>query len=112
MSERGRDALPNVWEWSGGPPRYPGVVERTSRMSRSGRETLPNVRECWEALTNVQKACRMSDSVWKALPDVREALLDVRERSRGPPGCPELVVTPFQMSGSGLEAIPDVREWS
>ena len=92
MSESGRDALPNVWEWSGGPPRCPGVVERISRMSRSGRETLPNVRECWETLTNVRKACRMSGSVQKALPNVREALSDIRERSGGPPGCPEVVV--------------------
>ena len=35
ISGSGRKAIPNVWEWSGGPPQ----------MSRSGRETLPDVQE-------------------------------------------------------------------
>ena len=52
MSGRGRDVLPDVLEWSGGPPGCPGVVERPSpvfgrpsRMSGSSRETLTEVRE-------------------------------------------------------------------
>ena len=60
-----RKDLPDVREWSGAPPGCPGVVEgppgcpgvvwmppgcqgvvgRPSRMSRNGREALPNVRE-------------------------------------------------------------------
>ena len=55
MSGSGRKAIPNVLEWSVGPPgwpvvvrspyKYPGVVERPSQMSGNGRETFPNVRE-------------------------------------------------------------------
>ena len=44
MSGSDRDALPYVWQLSGGPPESPGVVVRPSRMSRSGREALPDVR--------------------------------------------------------------------
>ena len=52
----------------------------------------------------------------------RDALLDVRMWSGGPrrlegvvrrhPGCPGVVGKPSQMSGSGLETRPEVREWS
>ena len=55
MSGSGRDALPDVreWsgylgnlrEWSGSPPECPGVVGRPSQMSGSGREALLDVRE-------------------------------------------------------------------
>ena len=45
MSGRGREDLLDVREWSGSPPGSPGVVGRTSRMSKSGREALPEVRE-------------------------------------------------------------------
>ena len=52
MPGSGREALPDVREWSGGPlgcPEgplgCPGVVRRPSRMSGSSREALPNVRE-------------------------------------------------------------------
>ena len=72
MSGSGRDTLPDVWEWSGDPPGYlgvvgrpagcPGVVERLSRMSGSGLETLVYVRKWWKPLPDVQKACRMSGS--------------------------------------------------
>ena len=54
----------------------------------------------------------MFGSVWKALPDVREALTHLREWSGGPPGYPEVVGRPHQMSRSGREALSDVREWS
>ena len=73
-------------------------------MSRSGREALPDV---WE---------------WSGGPH------NVRERSGGPPGClgvvgrpsrclevvgrlTRVVGRPSQMSGSGREALLDVREW-
>ena len=45
MSKSGREALPNVREWSGGPPECPGMIGRPSLMSGSGRESLPNVLE-------------------------------------------------------------------
>ena len=38
MSGCGRETLPDVWELSVVPPGCPGVVERVSRMSGSGRE--------------------------------------------------------------------------
>ena len=53
MSWSGRMAIPNVREWSEGPPKCPGVDGRTSwifesgreafRMSWSGRMAIPNV---------------------------------------------------------------------
>ena len=45
MSGSGRVTLPDVREWSGGPPGCPGMVGRPSRMSGSGREAFPDV---WE----------------------------------------------------------------
>ena len=62
MSGSGREALPDVREWSvdppecletrqdvqgwsGGLPGYPGVVGKPSRMSGSGREAIADVRE-------------------------------------------------------------------
>ena len=36
LSGSGRLALPDVQEWSGGPPGYPGLVGRPCRMSESG----------------------------------------------------------------------------
>ena len=56
----GWESLPDVREWSGGPPECPGVVGSSSRLFESGRETLPNVwdthqdsRELSEALPDV-----------------------------------------------------------
>ena len=42
----------------------------------------------------------------------REAILNVRELSGVPPGCPGVVGRPSWKSGSGREAFPDVQEWS
>ena len=49
----GQETLPEGWdeailggqEWSAGPPRRPGVVERPSRRARSGNEALLEYRE-------------------------------------------------------------------
>ena len=41
----------------------------------------------------------------------REAILDVREWSGGPPGGPEEVGRPSRMFGCGWEAFPVVQEW-
>ena len=41
-----------------------------------------------------------------------EALPDVREGSGGPPGCPEVIGRPSQMSRRGREALLDIWEWS
>ena len=45
MSAIGREALPDVWKWSGGPPGCPGVVKRPSRMSGFGRVAFPDIQE-------------------------------------------------------------------
>ena len=95
MSGSGWEVLSNVREWSGNPPRCPRVIERSSEMSGS----------VWEA-------SRMSGSCREDLPDVREALLYVRERSGVPPGSLGVVGRPSRMSNISLEAILDVREWS
>ena len=86
-------------------------------MSRSGRETHPDVPEWWEALLNVRqflrgpRGCsgvarrpsRMSGGGQEALPNVREWF-------GGPHGCPGVVGRSSWMSGSSREALPDVRE--
>ena len=42
----------------------------------------------------------------------QEALPEVREWFEGPPGFPEVVERPSQMSESGQESLPDVQECS
>ena len=42
----------------------------------------------------------------------REVLPDVREWSRGHPGCSGVVEWPSRMSESGQEVHPYVRKWS
>ena len=49
MSGSGREALPDVQEWSKGPTGCPGVVGRPCWMSGSSLETLPKIREWLEA---------------------------------------------------------------
>ena len=44
MPGSGRDALPDVWEWSGGLRGCPGVVGRPSQMSGSVREALKDAQ--------------------------------------------------------------------
>ena len=66
MSGSGRETLLDVREWSGGPPECPGVVGRPSRKSRIGREALRHIREF-----SVSPP-RMSESGQEAIPDVRE----------------------------------------
>ena len=63
MSGSSREALPDVREWSGGPPGGPGVVVRPFRRSGSGREALLNDRE-WVGMPS-----QMSGSGREALPD-------------------------------------------
>ena len=65
---------------------------------RGGREALTDVQEWWKALPDVQEVSwmcgrpsRLSGSGWETIPNVWEALLDIREWSEGPPGSPEVV---------------------
>ena len=85
MSGSGRESLPEVREWSVGPPGCTGVIGSPSQMSQSVRHPLTGG--------------------WEAFPDVREW-------SGDHPGYPDVVGRPFRMSGSGLVALLDVREWS
>ena len=39
-----REALPDIWQWSGDHPGFAEVVGRPSRMSESAMEVLPDVR--------------------------------------------------------------------
>ena len=103
MSGSGLEALPDVREWSGGPPECPGVVGRPFRMSRSGREALPMSRSDQEALPDGRDALPKSESG----PDT---LSDVRERSGVNPGCRGVVGRPSKMFKSGREALPNVQE--
>ena len=41
----GREALPESWDWSGGPPDGPQVVRRLSRLAGNGRKALLEGRE-------------------------------------------------------------------
>ena len=74
MSGSGRQAVTDVREWSGGPPRCAGVVGIPSWMSGSGREAILDVREWSETLPNFQ------------------------EWSEDNPECPGVVGRPFRMS--------------
>ena len=62
-----------------------GSCRRPSRMSGTGREALPDVREWWNALQ------------------------DVRQWSVSTPKCPGVVGSPSRKSRSGQEALPYVR---
>ena len=83
-SGSGRDALPDVREWSGDPNRCPRLVESPP--------------ECQDV---VKRTSRMSAIGWEALPDVRKWSSD-------PPRCLGVVGRPFQKSAIGREALPDV----
>ena len=102
MSESGRDALPDIWEWLGGPSGCLAVVGKPSRMSRTS----------WRVSRHGGFGPLKCPGVQKALPDDRETLSDIREWSGGPPGYTGVVRRPCQMSGSGWEAIPNVRDSS
>ena len=91
-------------------------------MSRSGRETLWNVPEWWEALLDVRQLSGGPSEVREALPDVRELSRVPTGNLGGQPGGVRMVGTPsrmslrggrpFRMSGSCRVALPDVRECS
>ena len=97
-----REALLDIREWSGGPPGCPGVVESSSRLFESGRETLRMSGIPTEISGSGQRPSLMSGSSREDLPDVREC-------SRGSPGSSEVVGWPSRMSGNGREALLDVR---
>ena len=94
MSKSGRETLPDVREWSGGPPKCPGVVGSPFRMSGVVGRPSQMFGSCWEAPCMSRRLSRLFGSHWETLPDVREW-------SGGPPGYP-----------SGRDALLDVREWS
>ena len=101
MSRSGRETLPDALECLESPPKCPGVVGNTSRMTGRVRKALPNVRE--------------------ALWNVREWLGGPFGSLEGPPACSGVVwrpsrmslrgESPFWMAVSGRKAIPNVRVW-
>ena len=101
-SMSGREALPEVREWSGGLPGGPGVVGWLFRGSDSGGEALPEVRE-WSG--GFPRGPGVVGSG-------RETHPEVRESSRSPPGGPGVVGRYSRMSESGQEALPVVQEWA
>ena len=88
-------------------------------MSGSGRETLPDIPEWWEALLDVREwlGGPLGHPVvvnWPSwMPKSgRETLPDVQELSGEPSGYPGVVGRPSQISGSGWEVLLDIAEWS
>ena len=93
-----RDALPDIREWSGGPPGCLRVVGcpsrkigRPARRSGNGPDNLQDVPEGWEAL-----------------PDVRQLLGGLPGCAGGPPVCSRVVGRSSQMFESGREVLPNV----
>ena len=92
-------------------------MERPSRRSGTGLETLPDVQNGRETIPNKGK--------WpETLLDVRQWLYtppEVRNWLGDPLKCPqkvgdssggmEVVKRPSRRSGSGQETLPDVRKW-
>ena len=118
MSGSGREALPNFREWSSGPPGRPGVVGRPCRMSGSGGKSSRMSKRLRRCPGVVRRPSQMFGSGWETLPEVQEALSnvrewsealqDIREWSRDSPGFPGVVKWPSQMSGSGRASLPNV----
>ena len=80
--------LPNVREWSEGPPGCPGVVLIPSRMfGRTSRM--------------FGRTSRMFGRTSRISGSGREALPEVQKWSGGPPASLEVVGRPFRMFGSG-----------
>ena len=98
-SVSGRQALPKVWEWSGGSPGGLGVVGRPFQRTRNGRTTLSEIRE------RLGGPPKRAGSGREAAPEVCEWLKGPPGGlgwSVGPPEGPRVVVSPF----------PKVRQWS
>ena len=77
MSGSGREALPDVREWSGGPPGCPGVVWRPTQMSEcsGGPPGCPEVvRRTPGCPGVVGRPSRMFGSGRETLPDVQKVL--------------------------------------
>ena len=81
MSVSSPAVLPDVCEWSGGPPGCPGVVGRPSWIAGSSQEVLPDVQE-WSGV----------------LLDVQEWSGGNHGWSGGPSGCPVVVGRPHGWS--------------
>ena len=55
MFGSGREALPDVREWSGGPREFTGVVGRPTRITSSGRRPSRISRSGWKTHQDVQE---------------------------------------------------------
>ena len=111
MSGSGRNSLLDVREWTGGPLECPGVVGRPSQMSGNDRDALPG---CLAVVGRPsRKSGRQSqlsgngERPFRMFESDRDAPLDVREWTGGPPGCQEVVRRPSWMTGRGREDFPN-----
>ena len=77
MSGSGREALQDVWDWSGDPDECLGVMGGPHGCQGVVGRPSPMFRSDWDVLPNVQG--------WL----------------RGPPGLPGMFRRPSRMSGSG-----------
>ena len=107
MSRSGREAPQDVREWSGVPPKCPGVVGRPSRMSGSVREAFPDVQVWMGGPPGCPGVFR---SPTKMFGSEREALPDVWEWSRGLPGY--LGGSPKYLGVVRRPSSIYIREWS
>ena len=120
----GREALPEVWVWSGVPPGGPGVVGRPfrrsgvvgrpSRRSGSGRETLLEIWEWSGSSPKVRELSRFtpvgSGMVWR--PSRGPRVVDMPSRRSGSDRGNIFEVRVWSgVVGSGRETLPDFREW-
>ena len=101
-----REALPDVRQWSGTPPGYPGVVGRPPKC----QGVVGGPPRCSGVVGGSSGCLGVVERSSHISGIGRETLPNVRERSGGPPGCPCVVGRLSQMSWSGREHLPDIRE--
>ena len=88
-------------------------------MHRSGRESIPNVRDrsggppgCPRVVGSLPRCPGVFNRHSWMSGSGREVLPDDRNRPEGPPTCPGVVERPSRMYAIGREAFIEVREWS
>ena len=108
----GREVLPVLRQWSGGPfgflewsgvpPVCLAVVGSPSRMSGSGRETLPDARE-WSG------GPHRCPGVFGSPTRMSVKLSRIPRVIRGQSQCPGVVGRPYRKFGSSWKALSDVQ---
>ena len=98
---------------SGGPTRGPRRVGSLSLRTGKGREAIPEV---WEIIPEVQVGSGGHSGdpmalleVRKVIPEVQKSLTEVQDGSGVPSRGSGQVWSPYQRSGKGVEAFPEIR---